>query len=65
MLTIKQCRNELTKNGDKHTDDEIIQIRDFFVEMSKSNDCLYCLQSFSKAPILELQRFFPSEYIGS
>ena len=35
MLTIKECRNELTNNREKHTDEEITQIRDFFYEMSK------------------------------
>ena len=35
MLTIKDCRQELKNNGQKHTDEEIIPIRDLFVEMSK------------------------------
>ena len=34
MLSIEQCRQELNNNGDKHTDEEIIQIRNFFTEMS-------------------------------
>lgn len=34
MLNLKECRNELTKNGEQHTDEEIVQIRDLFVEMS-------------------------------
>ena len=35
MLTIEECSKELKNNGQQHTDEEIIQIRDLFVEMSK------------------------------
>jgi len=34
MLSIEECRKELKNNGKQHTDQEIIQMRDFFVGMS-------------------------------
>jgi len=35
MITIEECRKELTNNGNKHTDEEITMIRDFFTQMSQ------------------------------